>query len=478
MSDQLKLGFVPASRAMFDQQLAVSVRGACIAAMSDAGIQAVVPDSGLTKNGLVQSLDDAGKVGRLFDDEGVAGVVIGALNFGEEIPAAIAATHGAADRPVMLFGIGEEGELTREGARRDAFCGLISIATALRHREAKFAFPRTAVGFPDAKGFAGALAEFRDACRGVSAVRGAVYGQFGPRPANFETCAFDELSLMRKLGIRVVPVPLTTLFAKAGYAREKSVRETYARMEEQVDRTGVSDLDLSRMARLEVVLTEMVEENGLDGLGLQCWTSIQEDYGISPCFVMSRLTDRGIPCACEVDIHGVLSMHLLSAVAGMPAGLADWNNRHTSEPDIFSAWHCGVFPSSMAGGPRRLGFHNILAEDTGSPEGKYGTIELELESGPLTIARVTEHPWDEWPVLVAEGEVVKAAGEPYGSHGWVKVSDLDCLYAAVLRGFPHHAAIARGHHAPALLAASYFLGLEPVVPLEVGAGNLELGPEY
>jgi len=48
----------------------------------------------------------------------------------------------------------------------------------------------------------------------------------------------------------------------------------------------------------------------------------------------------------------------------------------------------------------------------------------------------------------------------------------------VLRGFPHHAAIAHGHHAPALLAASYFLGLEPVVPLEVGAGNLELGPIY
>jgi L-fucose isomerase-like protein len=478
MSEPLKVGFVPASRAMFDQQLAVSVRDACIGAMRAAGIEPVVPGPELTKNGLVQGVEDARKAARLFDDESVEGVVIGALNFGDEIPAAIAAAHGAPPVPVMLFGIGEEGELRRQGARRDAFCGLISIATALRHREVKFVFPRTAVGFPDASGFVGALSEFADACRGVAAVRGAVYGQFGPRPANFETCAFDELSLMRKLGIRIVPVPLTTLFSRAGYAREKRVRETYAAMDAQVDRSGVSDLDLSKMARLEVVLEDMVEEHGLDGLALQCWTSIQEDYGVSPCFVMSRLTDRGTPCACEVDIHGVLSMQLLSAVSGAPAGLADWNNRHVAEPDVFSAWHCGVFPASMAGGPCRLGFHNILAEDTGSPEGKHGTIELEIESGPLTMARVTEHPWDEWPLLVAEGEVVKAAGEPYGSHGWVKVSDLDRLYAAVLRGFPHHTAIARGHHGPALLAAAYFLGLEAVVPLEIEVSHLELGPEY
>jgi L-fucose isomerase-like protein len=134
MSEPLKVGFVPASRAMFDQQLAVSVRGACIEAMRAAGIEPVVPGPELTKNGLVQGVEDARKAARLFDDESVEGVVIGALNFGDEIPAAIAAAHGAPPVPVMLFGIGEEGELRRQGARRDAFCGLISIATALRHR--------------------------------------------------------------------------------------------------------------------------------------------------------------------------------------------------------------------------------------------------------------------------------------------------------------------------------------------------------
>jgi L-fucose isomerase-like protein len=312
----------------------------------------------------------------------------------------------------------------------------------------------------------------------VGAVRGAVYGQFGPRPANFETCAFDELSLLRKLGVRVVPIPMSTLFARAEYAPEKKVRETYADMASGVDHSEVPDLDLARMARLEVVLEEMIEEHGLDGFGLQCWTSMQKDYGVSPCFVMARLTGRGVPGACEVDIHGTLSMHLLSAVAGGPAGLADWNNRHVERTDVFSAWHCGVFPPSFAGSGCRLGYHNIIAEDTGGPEGKYGTLELSVAKGPVTMARVTEHPWDEWPFLVVEGDVVDAEGEPFGSNAWVEVSDLDSLYSAILRGFPHHAAITTGKHAPALLTASYFLGLDPVVPLEVTEGALVTGPEY
>jgi L-fucose isomerase-like protein len=132
----------------------------------------------------------------------------------------------------------------------------------------------------------------------------------------------------------------------------------------------------------------------------------------------------------------------------------------------------------MASGVKRLGKHEILAASSGTDEGKYGTIELAIDQGPVTMARVTEHPWDTWPMLVAEGEVVDVAGQPPGSHGWVRVSDLDMLYAEVLRGFPHHTAIVRGRLGHEVLAAAYFLGLDPVAPLELSDGYLEIGPAY
>lgn len=478
MAMPLKIGFVPASRTIFDQELAVKVRGDVIEALRDAGLEVVAPGEGLTENGLVQTPAEAERVGRLFDQEGVSGVVVGALNFGNEVPAALAALSRADERPVLLFGVGEEGELTREASRRDSFCGLISIATALRHREARFVFPRRAVCFPDDAEFRLAIFEFGNVCRAVAEVSGAVYGLFGPRPEEFETCAFDELSLLRKLGIRVVPVPLTTLFSLAAAVPVEVEREIAEDMKGSVDCSGVSESDLAKMARLEAALDGIIEERGLSGLALQCWTSIQDDYGVSPCFVMSRLTDRGVPCACEVDIHGTLSMHLLSLVAGSTAGLADWNNRHYRAADVFSAWHCGVFPPSLCSGEKRLSYHNILADSTGTAVGKFGTVESRLDGGPVTMMRVTEHPWDTWPVLIAEGDVVDVPGDSPGSHGWVRVSDLDRLYAKLLRGFPHHTAIAAGHVGGALMAAAYFLGLDPVAPLSLEPGQLEIGPDH
>jgi len=477
MTVPLKVGFVPASRGIFDQELAVKVRDDVIEAIRGAGMEVIAPDDNLTGNGLVQTPEEARKTGELFEKEGVCGVVVGALNFGNEVPAALAALWRSDERPVMLFGVGEDGELTPEASRRDSFCGLISIATALRHRESKFVFPRRAVCFPTDAGFRLALFEFGNVCRAVTGVRGAVYGLFGPRPEEFETCAFDELSLLRKLGIRVVPVPLTTLFSVAEAVPVAVEREIVEDMEGSADCSGVSEGDLAKMARLEAALESMIEEHGMGGLALQCWTSIQDDYGVSPCFVMSRLTDRGTPCACEVDIHGTLSMHLLSLVAGSTAGLADWNNRHYRAADVFSAWHCGVFPLSLCSGEKRLSYHNILADSTGTTEGKFGTVESRLDDGPVTMTRVTEHPRDTWPVLIAEGDVVDVPGSPPGSHGWVRVSDLDRLYAEVLRGFPHHTAITGGHVGGALMAAAYFLGLDPVTPLSLEPAQLEIGPE-
>lgn len=476
MEEALKIGFVPASRTIFDQELAMKVRGGMIEAIRSAGMEPVAPSQDLTKNGLVQTPEEAEKVGRLFRESEVSGVVVGALNFGNEIPTAIAATGSGSGVPILLFGIGEEGELTREAGRRDSFCGLISIATCLRHRGARYAFPLRAVGYPQDGELVLALEQFAEICRAVGGLRGAAYAQIGPRPSDFETCAYDELSLLRKFGTRIVPIPLSTLFARTQWVEEPAVRGIYAEMEGSVDRSAVSDIDLSKMARLEAALTEIVEEEGVSGIGLQCWTSMQEDYGVSPCFVMARLTERGIPCACEADMHGTLSMHLLSLVSGSPAVLADWNNRHYRMENVFSAWHCGVFPPSVGAGGARLGVHNILADSTGTEDGKYGTLELQMRTGPVTMARVTEHPDGRWPLIIVEGEVVDAPGEPFGSNAWVEVRDLDLLYSELLRGFPHHTALSRGHTGSSLAVAAYFLGLDTVVPLPIDGGNLEVGP--
>jgi L-fucose isomerase-like protein len=465
MADKIKIGFVPASRGFFSQALAKKMRSATIAAMKKAGLAPVTPGPELCRNGLVESHAEAMAAAALLREQGVAGVVVGAVNFGNEVPAAEAAIAGAAGAPILLFGCKEDGKLTPSSDRRDAFCGLLSIATALRHRGARYTFPRVANTFPEDAEFGAELADFGAVCRVIAGVRGAVYGQIGPRPREFETCAFDELALLHRFGIKVVPLPLSELFGLAEkFADAKRIARTVKSFSKTADLAAARPEALERLARLELVLRDKVAEFGMKGLAIQCWTSIQTDYGASPCLIMGRLDDDGIPAACEVDVHGTVSMHLLALAAGRASALADWNNRHYQRDNVFSAWHCGVFPASFSAGRRALSYHKIVAADVGA-DNAWGTVELETDPGPVTMTRLTQGPDGSWKLLVCEGKVVPAEGETFGGNAWVEVKDLDRLYRALLRDFPHHVAIVPGHVARIVETAAYFLGIETVTPL-------------
>jgi L-fucose isomerase-like protein len=230
----------------------------------------------------------------------------------------------------------------------------------------------------------------------------------------------------------------------------------------------IPDDALRRLAKLEVALVAFIREEDLSALGIQCWTSIQEEYGVSPCSVMGRLTEQGIPCACEVDMHGAMSMHALALAAGRPAGLADWNNRHIELDDVFSAWHCGVFPPSLARARPRVRTH-FAFEGTELADGGHGSVEFAIEYGPVTLFRITESPDGEWQALIEEGESVEASGDPRGTHGWIRLQDLERTYRAVLHGFPHHVAITSSEVGLALQDACGYVEIDAITPSPLGA---------
>ncbi len=466
MNGKIKIGFVPASRSVFSQELAAKSRAATIASLRKAGIEPIVPNEDMTPLGLVESFDDAAAAAALFRREKVSGVIIGAVNFGNEMPAVTAAVEGAAGNPIFIFGCTEEGQLSYNGDRRDALCGLLSIATGLRQRQAKYMFPKVANCSPKDKAFMGELKNFAAVCSVCDGVRGKVYGQFGPRPMWFETCAFDELSLLRKFGIRTVPIPLSEIFGKAKALKSGDIAESVASIKSMFDVKGVSDKVIEKLARLETVLIDAAETHNMAAMALQCWDSMQDDYGVCACSVMARINEtRGIPVACEVDIHGALSMHILALATGNTAILMDWNNRHFKEKDVFSAWHCGVMPNCVCDGKCKLRPNALTTKLRGGPDLVTGVLDGSFKPGPVTMARVTETPEGDWKLLVVEGEVGKYAGNPPGGNAWIKVADFDKLYRALLRDFPHHGGLVQGHAGKTLVDAADFLGLEVVTPL-------------
>lgn len=466
MDANVKVGFVPARRGIFPAEPARRGRAQTLEALRKAGVDVVVPDESLTALGCVESSDEARATAALFRREDVQGIVIGAMNFGDEQAAALAVRTAGLEVPVLIFGLEEEETLRPSTQRRDSLCGLLSIGEALRQVGVRYSVGTAPVTSPTSEGFAADIDRFARVCRVVHGIRSARYGQVGARPDAFWTCRVNEKALQR-LGVTVVSLDLSEAVQAVNAMPDDSpaVQQTVREIEETLDTSSVSKGALVRLAKFERFLLEFAETNRLDALAVQCWNSLQASLGICACLPMSRLGDHGVPCACESDVNGALSMHALRLAAGEPSALADINNLHNEDPDLVNVWHCGVFPLSYAKEKARVGAHFLMGQTLG-PEKASGVVEFRMKEGPLTLCRVSEGGDGQWKAFVCEGAVEDNPAATSGAYGWCRIPGFRRVYSEILlRHFPHHTAIVRGHVGNAVYEAlGAYLGMEVYAP--------------
>jgi len=207
------------------------------------------------------------------------------------------------------------------------------------------------------------------------------------------------------------------------------------------------------MAALGVVIDRWVAANELDATAVQCWTSIQVNYGINVCMLMSMMSAKLLPSACEVDVTGVLSMYVLQLASGVPSALVDWNNNYGDAQDKCVLFHCGNWPSCYLPGGA-MGTAPILGTTVGEAN-TYGTATGRTPAGPLTFARLTTD--DAAGCIrgyVAEGNLTNDPLKTFGARAVAKVPDLQGLLGYVCgNGFEHHVAISQSHCAAAVAEA-------------------------
>jgi L-fucose isomerase-like protein len=463
--EPIKIGFVPAHREPFDEDWASKMRHRCMDAFPHIPqLEIIVPDERLTKGGCVRDDGEAEKVIALFREKKIDGLIIGTMTFGDEV-SALAVASAFHDKPIMLFGT-KEGPFTKDGNRRsDSFCGTLSISSGLHRRQIPFIF--AGIVFPEEKNSKESVTDFLRVCAISRGFIGARIGLVGPRPERFETCIFSEDQLMRTFKQRVIPVDLADIMSRANSQKESpAIKKIIKNIKTQVDASAVKAATLQNIAGLEYTLEQFAAEKGLSAMGIQCWTAMQSVYGISPCYAMGCLTDRGIMTSCEVDIYGALTMLLqyLASLGETVPHFIDWTIRHQEKENVFLAWHCGNAPPSLAcrGGNISLKYHSILGPSLGIDR-SMGTAEFQLAPGAVTLSRLQEHD-GKFKMLVAEGKIFASQQKLRGSWSWVEVPDLDKLYATLVKeGFTHHASLIHGDCSRALVNACELLGVEAVV---------------
>ncbi|MBN1139496.1 MAG: fucose isomerase [Anaerolineae bacterium] len=460
----ITLGVIVGIRGFFPKHLAETGRQEMLHVLGEEGIDAVILDITDTPLGAVESLRDAAACAALFQAHRaeIDGILVTLPNFGDERGVANAIRLAGLNVPVLVHAFPDENDKLTAADRRDSFCGKMSLCNNLRQCGIPFTLTTLHTVAPGSASFRRDLQRFAAVCRIVRGLRGARFGMLGARPAPFTTVRFSE-KLLEKAGISVEVLDLSEAFGRASRLApdDPDLAAKIAALQGYVRTAGTPLEALDRMARFAVVTDRWMEENHLVATAVQCWTSMEENFGVVPCAVMSMMSNALKPSACEADIAGAVGMYAMTLASGRPSALVDWNNNYGDDPDKGVIFHCSNLPADFFQEPE-MSFQEIIAGSVGK-DNTYGTVVGRVKPGPFTYCRVSTD--DERGLIRAylgEGELTADPLDTFGGFGVVEIPHFqDLLRHICIHGYEHHVAVNRTQVADALdEALTRYMGWE------------------
>ena len=430
---------------------------------------------------MVQALEDIRKAGC-----NALAVYLG--NFGPEIAETLLAKHF--DGPKMFLAAAEETGGSLLDGRGDAYCGMLNASYNLKLRNIKAYIPEYPVG--DAGECADMIHEFLPIARAIIGLSNLKIISFGPRPLNFLACN-APIKQLYNLGVEIEENSELDLFeAFHKHDGDERIPGVVREMEEELGEGNKKPEILAKLAQYELTLKDWVEEHKgyrkYVAIAGKCWPAFQTQFGFVPCYVNSRLTAQGIPVSCEVDIYGALSEFIGTVVSGDTVTLLDINNSVPEDmfeedikgrfdytrQDTFMGFHCGNTASSKLAFCE-MKYQKIMARAL-PQEVTQGTLEGDIIPGDITFFRLQSTADSRLRAYIAHGEVLPVATRSFGGIGVFAIPEMGRFYRHVLieGGYPHHGAVAFGHHGKTLFEVFKYIG----VPVEEIGYNQPAGVRY
>ena len=468
---EVKLGIVAVSRDCFPIGLSIARREAIV--KTCGGNIYECPVTVENEKDMLKAVEDVKAAG-------CNALVVFLGNFGPETPETLIAKYF--DGPCM-FAAAAEGDGDLINGRGDAYCGMLNCSYNLGMRRLKGYIPEYPVG--TAGDIGKMIKEFYPIARAVIGLQNLKIITFGPRPQDFFACNAPIKGLY-ELGVEIEEnSELDLLVSYKAHAGDKRIPAVCADMAAEMGEGRYFPDLLERMAQFELTLLDWAEQHKgarkYVAFADKCWPAFPEQFGFEPCFVNSRLAARGIPVSCEVDIYGALSEYIGSCVSGDAVTILDINNSVPAKmweeqikgkydyslTDTFMGFHCGNTPSCKMCADRAIKYQliqNRLLENGGEPDFTRGTLEGDIAPGEITFFRLQCDSEGKLRSYIAEGEVLPVATTSFGGIGVFAIHEMGRFYRHVLiqKRYPHHGAVAFGHHAKALFDVFRYLGVEDI----------------
>ena len=468
---KIKIGIVAVSRDCFPESLSVNRRKALVEAYTKKYGADDIYECPIciveSEIHMVQALEDIKKAGC-----NALCVYLG--NFGPEISETLLAKHF--DGPKMFCAAAEESGGSLMDGRGDAYCGMLNASYNLQLRNIKAYIPEYPVG--DAEDCADMIHDFLPVAKAVYALNHLKIISFGPRPLNFLACN-APIKQLYNLGVEIEENSELDLFESFNkHAGDPRIKEVAADMANELGKGNKKPEVLEKLAQYEITLLDWVEAHKgyreFVAIAGKCWPAFQTQFGFVPCYVNSRLTGRGIPVSCEVDIYGCLSEFIGTIVSGDIVTLLDINNSVPKDmyneeikgktnytlQDTFMGFHCGNTCSKKLAFCE-MKYQKIMARAL-PIEVTNGTLEGDIAPGPITFYRLQSTADNILRAYIAQGEVLPVASRSFGSIGVFAIPEMGRFYRHWLieKGFPHHGAVAFGHFGKALFEVFKYIGVD------------------
>ncbi len=473
----VKIGIVAVSRDCFPESLSVNRRKAVVAAYQTKYGNADIYECPVcvveSERQAIEAIEDVKK-------NGCNALCVYLGNFGPEISETLLAQAWTKQtgNPVMFCAAAEESSDKFLDDRGDAYCGMLNASYNLKQRNTKAYIPEYPVG--DAADCADRLHAFVPIARALIGLKNLKILSFGPRPQNFLACN-APIKQLYNLGVEIEENSELDLFeAFHKHNGDKRIPEVVKDMERELGKGNKKPEILHKLAQYELTLLDWIENHKGSkkyvAIAGKCWPAFQTQFGFVPCYVNSRLTGRGIPVSCEVDIYGALSEYIGACVSGDAVTLLDINNSVPKDmfeqqiaerydykfTDTFMGFHCGNTCSSKLCNPTMKN-QKIMARSL-PVDVTNGTLEGDLQPGEITFYRLQSTADNHLYAYVAQGEILPVATKSFGGIGVFAIQEMGRFYRHVLieNGFPHHGAVAFGHHGKALYEVFKYLGAEQI----------------
>lgn len=459
-------GVIISNRSFFPDHLVRTAREKLMSAMEQWGHQVIALSPEDTCLGQTMTYEEAKKCAALFrahSDE-IEGIIVCLPNFGEETGVADAIKMSGLNVPILIQACDDDLDKLQLENRRDAYCGKLSLCSNLYQYGIPYSLTARHTCPVDSEEFHADVERFARVCAVVKALRTARIAQLGARVTPFRTVRYSE-KLLQQAGISVITEDMSEIFADAWLLQDDDPRVLAREAEIRAYGNicpGIAREKVLKQAKLSLTIDQWMADHECVASAVQCWDSVEANYGCAACLSMSMMSSRGLPSACETDVMGAVSLLALLKASGVAPVYQDWDNNYGGDTDRCVNVHCSNYPAAAFREKPEIANLDILATTLGT-EYSFGALKGRVRPDKMTFLKVsTDDRRGVIKCYLGQGEFTDDPLETFGGVAVCHVKNLDGLMHYVAKnGFEHHVAIVQAECADILEEAlGNYLGWE------------------